>query len=207
MSQARANKSSQSSLFGRALWRGAWILQALIWGFLLLFVLHYWVIEVPAVRSYHQAGLTDGFDGLAGIVASIDPQLADLDSIAGHPGGNRFTRLQGDVIFTIWREHDEQPTWNAGLAKLCFDPSGKLIWARRYPTPDKKSDLIEDKSKLYNLPVVYSWSERELQNSGQTLRNTQGLYGHAPAPAAGQPATTAQQTQQTPSAPARENRP
>lgn len=185
MSQSRANKSSQGGLFGRILWRGAWILQGLAWGFLLLFVLHYWIIEVPAVRGYHEAGLADGFDGLAGIVASIDPQLGDLDNIKGRPGGNRFTRLQGDVIFTVWREQDELPTWNAGLARLCFDQSGRLLWARRYPAADKKTDLVEDKSKQINLPVVYSWSQRLTRGNEQGVSGGTAPAQSAPSAAAG----------------------
>mgnify|MGYP003623655739 CR=1 FL=1 len=134
------------------------------------------------MRGYQEAGLPESFDGLADIVASIKPPLAALDGIAGHSGGSRFTRLQGDVIFNVWREHDELPSWNAGLAKLSYDPSGRLLWARRYPAPDKKHDLVEDKSKQFSFPVVYSWSERARLGNGLAGPDS-GVAGQPAAPA------------------------
>lgn len=170
MTQLRANKPRQeTNLFARILWRGAWLAQILLWGFLLFFVLHYWLSEAPAVRSYHESGLVQGFDGLAGVVASIDPTWEEVSKIAGHAGGNRLTRLQGDATFKVWREQDQMPTWNAGLASLFFDQQGGLIWARRYPVNAEAYpvEYIWTKTDDSARPVVYSWSDGRSKPGGR----------------------------------------
>ena len=156
----------KSSLFARILWRGALLAQAALWGFLLFFILHYWLVEVPAVRGYHAAGLSAGFDGLAGVVASLEPSWEDMDQVQGHAGGTRLSRLQGDATFAAWKELDEMPAWNAGLAKLYYSQEGRLLWARRYLMQEH---YAQDRINGQRFPVVFSWSARaQLSGAAQS---------------------------------------
>ncbi|MDR2893354.1 MAG: hypothetical protein LBV80_09785 [Deltaproteobacteria bacterium] len=164
MFKDRANDDNgKPNLFTRLLWRGALLAQAALWGFLLFFVLHYWLVEVPGVRGYHQAGLSTGFDGLAGVVASLEPAWEEVNRIQGHSGGTRFSRLQGDTTFTVWKEQDEMPAWNAGLAKLYYNQEGRLLWVRRYLMREL---YAEDKLTGQRFPLVFAWSARQSLSGG-----------------------------------------
>ncbi|MDR2825991.1 MAG: hypothetical protein LBV76_04265 [Deltaproteobacteria bacterium] len=170
MSMFLKKKGESRNVFACLVWRIIWLVQLALWVFLIFFILHYWVVEVPSIRHYHASGLTQGFDALAGIAASSEPDWDDLGKVSGHAGGNRYTRLQGDSTFTVWYERDELPTWNAGLAKLCYDQTGKLLWVRRYVTdedirPDladeaKTPEYIENKVSGELIPIVSAWSVR-----------------------------------------------
>lgn len=110
----------------------AWGLLGLLWIFILFLMGNYWLVEVPATRNFYEAGLEQGFDALAGIVAAADPDWESVRGIAGRPIGRRFNRLQGDTMFNVWLDHDEVPGWNSGLGSLRFDSEGRLFWVRRY---------------------------------------------------------------------------
>jgi hypothetical protein len=142
MTKFSDKKSDGQSLFARLTWRIIWLVQIVLWLCLLLFILHYWVVEAPAMRRYLDSGLMQGFDALAGVVASSNPSWQHVNEVSGHAGGGRYTRLQGDSTFTVWKELDELPTWNAGLARLCYNQSGKLLWVRRY-VPESGPDASE----------------------------------------------------------------
>lgn len=110
----------------------AWGVLGLLWVFIIFLMGSYWLVEVPATRSLYEAGLEQGFDALAGIVAASDPRWENVRVIAGRHIGSRLNRLQGDTMFNVWLDQDEVSGWNSGLASLRFDTQGRLIWARRY---------------------------------------------------------------------------
>lgn len=110
----------------------AWGLLGALWLFILFLMGCHWFVVVPATRDFYEAGLEQGFDALAGIVAAADPQWENVRSITGRPVGGRLNRLQGDTMFNVWLDHDEVPGWHSGLAALRFDKDGRLVWARRY---------------------------------------------------------------------------
>lgn len=167
--QRGGKKDGAAAQSGRLLWRCAWLLQFLLWGFLLFFLIYHWFIETPTMSGYYEAGAERGFDGLAGVVASLDPAFDDLKNIKGRGNSNRFTRLTGESFFAVWYEQDEMPSWNAGLARLRFDQEGRLLWVRRYFAPEPAAeaapasppDFFEDKASGARFPVLPSWSVRE----------------------------------------------
>lgn len=167
MFKLRLNNSGEreTTLPGRVLWRGAWALQIVLWGLLAWVVIHYWTVEVPTINSYHENGLVAGFDGLAGVVASVEPGWENVREITGQSGGARFSRLQGDVVFKVWRELDEMQSWNAGMARLQYSREGKLLWARRYLSPSP-SGQVQDASSPTPVPVVFSWSDGRSNPAG-----------------------------------------
>ncbi|MDR1242376.1 MAG: hypothetical protein LBM00_06310 [Deltaproteobacteria bacterium] len=168
MAMFSGNKGAKRGFFACTAWRIIWLIQGGLWMCLLLFILHYRIVEVPAMRRYLDSGLRQGFDALAGVLASRDPAWDEVNSVAGHAGGGRYTRLQGDSTFTVWKELDELPTWNAGLAKLCYDQSGKLLWVRRYVAEEepaqvpsgvlKATEYAENKSSGEIFPVIRPWT-------------------------------------------------
>lgn len=149
----------------RLLWRSAWLLQFLLWGFLIFFLIYHWFVETPTMQGYYDAGVERGFDGLAGVVASLDPTFEEIRPVKGRSNANRFTRLTGESFFAVWHEQDELPSWNAGLARLRFDQEGRLLWVRRYFSPEQNQEfspeLHEDKTSGARFPIVSSWSVRE----------------------------------------------
>lgn len=114
----------------------AWGILGLFWVFIIFLLGSHWLVEVPATRDLYEAGLEQGFDALAGIVAASDPRWEDVRNIAGRPIGRRLDRLQGDTMFNVWLDQDEVPGWHSGLASLRFDAQGRLVWARRYFASD-----------------------------------------------------------------------
>jgi hypothetical protein len=164
MAMFSGNKDANRSFFACMAWRIIWLIQGSLWVCLLLFILHYRLVEVPAMRRYLASGLRQGFDALAGVLASREPAWNEVNSVSGHAGGGRYTRLQGDSTFTVWKELDELPTWNAGLAKLCYNRSGKLLWVRRYVTEEEyaqgisgalnTTEYAENKSSGEIFPVI-----------------------------------------------------
>ncbi|MDR2825605.1 MAG: hypothetical protein LBV76_02280 [Deltaproteobacteria bacterium] len=148
MAKFSDKKSDGQSFFARLTWRIIWLVQIVLWLCLLLFILHYWVVEAPALRRYLDSGLMQGFDALAGVVASSNPSWQKVNEVNGHAGGGRYSRLQGDSTFTVWKELDELPTWNAGLARLCYNQSGKLLWVRRYVMEDGLMSGASEGSKM-----------------------------------------------------------
>lgn len=125
-------QNKQARLLPRVLWTGAWLIQAALWLFMVFLIADYWLDEVPATKNYYDAGIEQGFDSLAGIIASLDPAWDDVRSIKSYDIPNRLNRLQGDTIFKVWTELDEMPTWNSGLGGLSFNQQGRLVWVRRY---------------------------------------------------------------------------
>lgn len=120
----------------RILRLAAWGLLGGVWAFILFLMGNHWLVEVPATRDMYAAGLEQGFDALAGIVAAADPTWNRVHVITGRPVGGRLNRLHGDTMFGVWLDQDEVPGWNSGLASLRFDKSGRLEWARRYYLPE-----------------------------------------------------------------------
>ncbi|MDR2050206.1 MAG: hypothetical protein LBQ63_00305 [Deltaproteobacteria bacterium] len=128
-SAGRRQKSRPAS---RLFWRTAWIIQAALWLFLIFLVADYRLYEIPATRNYYAAGLEQGFDSLAGIIAAMDVYWEETRRIRGSDIPERLHRLQGDSAFNVWLELDEMPSWNSGLGCLKFDRQGRLLWVRRY---------------------------------------------------------------------------
>lgn len=126
------NKEKTPSSGLRLLRLTAWGILAGLWIFILVMIANYWFVEVPRTKALYEAGLEQGFDALAGIVAASDPTWQNTRSVAGRPVGHRLNRLHGDTMFDVWLEMDEAPGWNSGLASLRFDGQGRLVWARRY---------------------------------------------------------------------------
>jgi len=120
----------------RVFWAVAWLAQAALWVFTLFLIADYWLYELPATKNYYAAGLEQGFDGLAGIVAALDPTWEEARQVKGYRIPSRLNRLQAQAVFHVWLEQDELPAWNAGLAGLKFDQQGKLLWVRRYYTAE-----------------------------------------------------------------------
>ncbi|MCL1915937.1 MAG: hypothetical protein FWG17_04440 [Desulfovibrionaceae bacterium] len=114
----------------RWFWTIAWLFQAALWAFTLFLIADYWLYELPATKNYYTAGLEQGFDGLAGIVAALDPGWEETRSLRGLSVPHRLNRLQGDTIFNVWLERDEMPGWHVGLGQLRFDGEGRLLWVR-----------------------------------------------------------------------------
>lgn len=168
------------SRFLTFLWVAAWIVQAALWGFLLFVATSFWFYQVPATDDYYAAGLETGFDGLAAIVASAEPDWEEMRAIKGQSPGKDLSRLQGDATFKTWLEQDEEPSWNSGLAKLKFDRNGHLLWVRRYPPQGLAADMAEEKKGVPGrVPVIKSWTY---------MRNpvlTGGKTGAAPEAAGG----------------------
>lgn len=129
---AGKDKQQKKHWASRLFWTLAWLVQGVLWLFLLFLVANYWLDEVPATKNYYAAGLEQGFDSLAGIVAAMDPDWTEVSRIKGYSSPMRWNRLQGETIFKVWTEQDELPGWNSGLASLRFDNKGRLVWARRY---------------------------------------------------------------------------
>ncbi|MCL1889668.1 MAG: hypothetical protein FWF99_04105 [Desulfovibrionaceae bacterium] len=115
----------------RWLWTVAWLFQAALWAFTLFLIADYWLYELPSTKNYYAAGLEQGFDGLAGIIAVMAPGWEETRSLRGLNVPNRLNRLQGDTVFNVWLERDEMPGWHAGLGQLRFDGEGRLLWVRR----------------------------------------------------------------------------
>jgi hypothetical protein len=132
MAMFSSGRGEKQGFFARSAWRLIWLIQIGLWLCLAFFILHHWLIEAPALRRYLDSGLVQGFDALAGVVASRSPSWQEVNAVTGHAGGGRYSLLQGDSTFAVWKELDELPTWNAGLARLCYNQSGKLLWVRRY---------------------------------------------------------------------------
>lgn len=129
----KSNLKESSPNVGSRLFRVmAWGVLGALWAFILFLMGHHWLVEVPATRALYEAGLEQGFDALAGIVAASDPSWNEVRAISGRPAGGRINKLQGDTVFNVWMERDEVPGWNSGLASLRFDKNGRLEWARRY---------------------------------------------------------------------------
>lgn len=129
----KTGSKDKSSSSGLRLFRiVAWSILACLWIFILAMIGHYWFIEVPRTKALYEAGLEQGFDALAGIVAASDPTWQHAQSVAGRPVGQRLNRLHGDTMFNVWLERDEAPGWHSGLASLRFDSQGRLVWVRRY---------------------------------------------------------------------------
>jgi hypothetical protein len=145
----------------RLLWRAAWLLQFLFWGFLIFFLFYHWFVETPTMQGYYDAGLERGFDGLAGVAASLDPTFEELKTVKGRGNANRFTRLTGECFFAVWHELDEMPSWNAGLAKLRFDQDGRLLWVRRYFIAEQNPEFADENTSGARFSIVPSWSARE----------------------------------------------
>lgn len=120
----------------------AWGALALLWIFIIFLMGNYWLEEVPATRRMYDAGLEQGFDALAGIVAASDPTWQQVRNITGRPIGGRLNRLQGDTMFNVWHELDGDPAWNSGLASIRFDQQGRLLWVRRYFTATPPVDAV-----------------------------------------------------------------
>lgn len=120
----------------RLLRLSAWAILGGIWAFIIFLMVNHWAVEVPATRNLYEAGLEQGFDSLAGIVAAIDPSWQKVRGVTGRPIGSRLNRLQGDTMFNVWLDQDEVPGWNSGLASLRFDKQGRLEWVRRYYLPE-----------------------------------------------------------------------
>ena len=129
--KSKANETPQNIGF-RLLHLVAWSFLGGLWIFILFLMGNHWLAEVPATKRLYEAGLEQGFDALAGIVAAADPTWEKVRSISGRPIGGRLNRLQGDTMFNVWLDQDEVPAWHSGLASLRFDGQGRLVWARRY---------------------------------------------------------------------------
>lgn len=114
----------------------AWAVLGGIWAFIVFLMGNHWLVDVPATRDLYSAGLEQGFDSLAGVVAAIDPSWQSVRAVTGRPIGGRLNRLQGDTMFNVWLDQDDVPGWNSGLASLRFDKQGRLEWARRYYLPE-----------------------------------------------------------------------
>lgn len=151
--------SLKGSLLGRVLWGLAWFIQLGLWLLLAFSVLQYWLDTVPLTRSLYAAGLEKGFDGLAGIIASANPSLSQAQVVQGHGSGGRLNRLQGDTSFSVWLDKDNKPSWHSGIAALTFNPSGQLLWVRRYPQADRLPEYVLDPKSGQSLPVVFAWSQ------------------------------------------------
>lgn len=129
----RPNPNEKEPNFGFKIFRlAAWGILGGLWVFILFLMGNHWMVEVPETRALYEAGVEQGFDALAGIVASSDPVWADVRNIEGRGVGTRLNRLHGDTMFNVWLDQDEMPGWNSGLASLRFDKQGQLLWARRY---------------------------------------------------------------------------
>jgi hypothetical protein len=116
----------------RLFWRIAWIIQAALWLFLIFLIADYRLYEIPATKNYYAAGLEQGFDSLAGIIAAADISWEEARRVRGSDIPKRLNRLQGDSAFNVWLELDEMPSWNSGWGCLKFDRQGRLLWVRRY---------------------------------------------------------------------------
>jgi len=123
---------------------------------LLFIIAVYWFEEIPAVNDCYNAGLLQGFDGLAGVVASINPSWDEVKHIKGYSGGKRYSFLQGEAVFNVWLDMDIPPSWNSGLASLKFDHAGKLSWVRRYAAPERMPAYAADAKTGESFPVVYA---------------------------------------------------
>jgi hypothetical protein len=165
MAMFSRNKGENRSFFARSAWRLIWLIQLGLWLCLAFFILHHWFIEAPAMRRYLESGLVQGFDALAGVVASRSPSWQEVNSVTGHAGGSGYSFLQSDATFAVWKELDELPTWNAGLARLCYNQAGKLLWVRRYageaelerqerPGLTPKIEYVENKANGEFFPVI-----------------------------------------------------
>ena len=154
MFKIRSNGNEQTSNPGvRLLKLLAWGALAALWAFILFLMGNYWLEEVPSTRNMYAAGLEQGFDALAGVVASCDPTWQQVEGIAGRPIGGRLNRLQGDTMFNVWKELDSEPGWHSGLAFLRFDQRGRLFWARRYFTPTPPVNAINQNTGE-SFPVI-----------------------------------------------------
>ena len=150
------NDNRNPGFFGRLFWACAWIAQICLWVFLLFIVAIYCFEEIPSVNGCYTAGLPQGFDGLAGVVASINPSWDEVKTIKGHAGGTRYSFLQGETVFNVWLDMDIPPSWNSGLASLKFDQDGKLYWVRRYAAPERMPAYAADAKTGESFPVVYA---------------------------------------------------
>lgn len=151
----------KSSLVGSILWVGSWIIQGCLWGALLFLSMDYWFQEVPSVNAYYESGLEQGFDGLAGVVASIDPTWAEVYPLTGHQHGKRYSIRQGEDSFNAWLELDEFPAWNAGLATVRFKASGELLWVRRATGTEGGATYTTDSKNAGSFPVIYPLRHRD----------------------------------------------
>jgi hypothetical protein len=165
MAMFSSSRGESLGFFARTVWRLIWLIQIGLWLCLAFLILHHWLIEAPAVRRYLDSGLAQGFDALAGVVASRAPSWQEVNAVTGRAGEGGYSFLQGDGTFKVWKELDELPTWNAGLAGLCYNQSGKLLWVRRYDggteleRPEKsgvasKIEYVENKASGELFPVV-----------------------------------------------------
>ncbi len=114
---------------GRILWRAAWGVQALLWLIPLIFFGFYHLVEKPRFTRLEQAGLADGFNGLAGIIASSEPEWDTVREIRGHgsiPLVDTF--LDRRMAFNVWLDLDERKGWHSGSAIIQYDKDGRLAW-------------------------------------------------------------------------------
>ncbi|MDR2502848.1 MAG: hypothetical protein LBD82_00435 [Deltaproteobacteria bacterium] len=158
-------KTKRRRFFSKLFWRLAWAVQALLWLALLLLGADYWLYELPASRAYYAAGLEQGFDSLAGIIAAADPSWETTRAVRGRHISQRLSRLQGEAVFSVWLDLDEMPGWHSGLAGLKFDRQGRLVWVSRYYAADPP-DMVLSRQGGEAIPVIRPRPELRREKTG-----------------------------------------